>query len=96
MPVQVCRMITHLVELQPGKKSTDRISIAPEFFPLPQRGHDPHLGLGRSSYYELEKRGLLRLIRVRKPGNVRGKVLIPFAEAVALIRSLAAESGVRK
>ena len=79
----------------PGTK-TAPCQTAPEFFPLPQRGHDPHLGLGRSTYYEFERRGLLRLIRVRKPGNLRGKVLVPFAEAVALVRSLAAESGVRK
>jgi hypothetical protein len=59
-----------------------------EFFPLPQRGQDPHFGLGRSSYYDLERRGLLRLIRVRKPGNVRGRVLIPYREAAALIRRL--------
>jgi hypothetical protein len=62
---------------------------APQFFPMPQRGHDPHFGLGRSSFYDLEKRGMLRLIRLRKPGNIRGKVLVPYAETAALIRRLA-------
>jgi hypothetical protein len=60
----------------------------PEFFPIPPRGPDSYFGLGRSSYYDLERRGLLRLVRVRKPGNSRGKVLVPFAEAAALIRKL--------
>ena len=66
-------------------------AITPEFFPIPSRGHDPHFGLGRSTYYDLERRGLLRLARVRKPGNIRGKVLIPYAETAALIRRLAKE-----
>ncbi len=62
---------------------------APEMFPLPQRGKDPYLMNGRSWYYDAEKRGLLRLVRVRKPGNIRGKVYVPYAEARALIRKLA-------
>lgn len=61
---------------------------SPEFFPLPSVGPDRFFGLGRSSYYDLERRGMLRLIRVKKPGNVRGKVLVPFAETAALIRRL--------
>jgi hypothetical protein len=65
----------------------------PEFFPLPQRGPDPFFSLGRSSYYDLEKRGLLRLVRLRKPGNLRGKVLVPYDETAALIRRLAKEGG---
>lgn len=62
--------------------------IPPEFFPIPQRGSDPFFGLGRSSYYDLERRGLLRLVRVRKPGQVRGKVLVPFADTAACLRKL--------
>lgn len=53
-----------------------------------QRGHDPFFGLGRSSYYDLEKRGLIKLVRIRKPGQVRGKVLIPYAETSAALRKL--------
>lgn len=63
-------------------------ACAPEFFPLPQRGFDPHFGLGRTTFYDLEKRGLLRLVRVRKPGNIRGKVLVPYAATAALIRRM--------
>jgi hypothetical protein len=62
--------------------------IRPEFFPIPKRGVDPFFGLGRSSYFDLERRGLLRLIRVRKPGQIRGKLLIPFAETAVLLRRL--------
>lgn len=65
--------------------------FAPEFFPLPQRGQDPYFGLGRSSYYDLEKRGLLRLVRLRKPGNIRGKVLVPYADTMAAVRKLSGQ-----
>lgn len=71
-----------------NSRETRRVSHNPEYFPLPSRGQDPHFGLGRSTYYDLERRGLLNLVRVRKPGNVRGKVLIPYAETGALIRSM--------
>lgn len=71
--------------------STGGSQIAPEFFPIPGRGPDPHCGVSRSSWYDLEKRGLIRLVRLRKPGNVRGRVLVPYAEAVALIRRLSQE-----
>lgn len=89
-------MTTHQSAHSEAAEAARPYNVAPEFFPLPQRGHDPYLGLGRSTYYDFEKRGLLRLVRVRKPGNLLGKVLVPYAEASALIRSLAAESGVRK
>lgn len=63
-------------------------SRRPDFFPLPQRGPDPYFGLCRSSYYDLERRGLLLLVRIKKPGNVRGRVLIPYAKMAALVREL--------
>lgn len=89
-------MITHQLVHSETARTPLPYSVAPEFFPLPQRAHDPYFGLGRSNYYDLERRGLLRLIRVRKPGNIRGKVLVPFAETSALIRRLAGESEVGK
>lgn len=58
----------------------------PDFYPLPQKGPDAFFGLCRSSYYDLERRGLLRLVRIKKPGNVRGRVLIPYAKMAALIK----------
>ena len=65
--------------------------IAPEFFPIPPRGPDPHFGISRSSWYDLESRGLLRLVRLRKPGNIRGRVLVPYGAALALFEKLSAE-----
>jgi hypothetical protein len=63
----------------------------PEFFPLPPRGLDQWFGIGRSSYYDLERRGLLTFRRLRKPGNVRGRVLISYAEVSALVNRLSGE-----
>lgn len=60
-----------------------------ELFPLPQKGPDPHFGLGRSTYYDMEKRGVLKLARLRKAGNRRGKVLVPYQKALAAIREMA-------
>jgi hypothetical protein len=41
----------------------------PEFFRLPKSGGDPYFGLGRSYYYEGEKQGYWKLIRIRQRGN---------------------------
>jgi hypothetical protein len=68
------------------------VKITPEFFTLPSRGPDPYFGLGRSTYYDLERRGLLTLRRLRKPGNLRGRVLVPYAEVLALINRLGSEA----
>jgi hypothetical protein len=67
--------------------SARRPAPQPEFFTLPQRGSDPFFGLSRSMYYDLEKRGMLALKRLRKPGNVRGRVLVPFQATLALVNS---------
>ena len=65
--------------------------FTPEFFPIPPKGQDQWFGIGRSSYYDLERRGLLTLRRLRKPGNLRGRVLISYAEVSALVNRLAGE-----
>lgn len=62
--------------------------LIPDLFPIPQRGQDPYFGLSRTYYYNLEKRGLIRLVRLRKPGNIRGKVLIPYDETATALRKL--------
>jgi hypothetical protein len=67
--------------------------VPPEFFPIPPRGGDRFFGISRSSYYDLEKRGLLRLVRLRKPGNLHGRVLVPYAATLALIRRLSQKDG---
>ena len=62
------------------------IPFRPEAFRLPRPGkRDPFWGLGRSWYYEAEKRGDIKLIRLRKRGNIRGVTLVPYDEVAALI-----------
>jgi hypothetical protein len=61
-------------------------ALRPETFRLPKDGVDPFFGLSRSFYYELEKRGLVRLIRIRKRGRQRGVTLIPFDSVARLVR----------
>jgi hypothetical protein len=76
--------MSHTCLAQPSSNGDDS---RPEFFPLPQRGPDRYFGLSRSSYYDLEKRGMLMLRRLRKPGNLRGKVLVPYGEVSTLLRT---------
>ena len=83
---------THATIAAPAAIAPTRFT--PEFFPMPQRGQDPYFGIGRSSYYDLEKRGLITLRRVRKPGNLRGRVLIPYNATAALIERLSGAGGV--
>ena len=56
--------------------------------PLPARGGDPWFHLSRSFWYALEKRGLVRLVRLRLSGNVRGRVLLRREDATAAIAAL--------
>ncbi|MDR0352227.1 MAG: hypothetical protein LBI02_02330 [Opitutaceae bacterium] len=69
---------------------------APEFIPLSQRGPDPVFGLSRSSYYNLEKAGAIRLVRVRKPGNMQGRVLIDCNSVRRYLAKLANEQDNRQ
>ena len=62
--------------------------LSPETFRLPRAGQrDPHFGLPRTAYYELEKAGAIQLIRLRKRGYQRGTTLIPFDQVLAYVRS---------
>jgi hypothetical protein len=64
-------------------------TIRPETFRLPRPGErDPYFGLCRTTYYDLEKEGALRLIRLRKRGYTRGTTLIPFDEIASYVREL--------
>ena len=63
----------------------------PEFYRLPPRGGDSLFGLTRTFYYEGEKRGYWRLVRLREPGKLRGVTLIPYAVVAAYIRAAQAE-----
>ena len=70
----------------------------PEFYRLPKSGGDPHFGFTRSLYYEGEKRGYWKLIRIRERGKLRGVTLVPYDAVSAFIRKqinsrVAEESG---
>jgi hypothetical protein len=72
----------------PRSEGADRPSQPrPEFFRLPKSGGDPYFGLGRSYYYEGEKDGHWRLIRLRKRGKVRGVTLVPYDAVADFIRN---------
>jgi len=58
----------------------------PETFRLPKVGGDPFFGFGRSFYYEGEKRGYWRLIRIRQRGKQRGVTLVPYNAVSAFVR----------
>lgn len=60
----------------------------PEFIPLPARGGDAVCNLSRSFWLDAEARGMIRLVRLRKPGRVRGRVLLPVNEAISFVRKL--------
>ena len=69
-------------------ESAARLSQShPEFFRLPKVGGDPHFGLGRSYYYEGEKLGYWRLVRIRQRGKLRGVTLVPYDAVAAFVRS---------
>jgi len=72
--------------------STEATPIRPETFRLPRPGQrDPFFGLPRTTYYELENAGRIRLIRLRKRGNIRGITLIPFDQVRAYLRAMTTE-----
>ena len=72
----------------PRSEGVDRPSQRPpEFFRLPKSGGDPHFGLGRSYYYEGEKRGYWKLARIRERGKLRGVTLVPYDAVAAFVRS---------
>jgi len=59
-----------------------------EFVPLPKKGGDPICGLSRSFWYNLESLGEIKLARIRKAGQIRGRVLLPVPQALATIKRL--------
>ena len=67
-------------------------SVRPEFVTLPSRGGDAVCNLSRSWWYAAEADGLIRLVRLRKKGGLRGRVLLPVDKAVALIENLGAQA----
>ena len=72
---------------QPQSEGADRPSqTRPEWFRLPKSDGDPHFGLGRSYYYEGEKQGYWKLVRIRQRGKLRGITLVPYDAVAAFIR----------
>ena len=70
-------------------KKLDVASAKPEFFRLPKAGEmDPFFGLKRSWYYAAEKRGQIRLVRLRDRGRLRGVTLIAYDQLATLIYDL--------
>jgi hypothetical protein len=66
----------------------EAIALRPLTFRLPKPGvSDPHFGFSRSFYYSAEKRGWLRLIRIRDEGRERGVTLIPYQAVEAFVRA---------
>ena len=58
-----------------------------ETYRLPLRGGDPYFGLTRSWYYAAEKDGLIRLVRFRTRGRLRGVTLVPYDDVAALVNA---------
>ena len=74
----------------PRSEGVDRLSQSrPEFFRLPKTGGDPYFGLARSYYYEGEKLGYWRLVRIRQRGKLRGVTSVPYDAVAAFIRDQA-------
>jgi hypothetical protein len=72
----------------PATTTTEQAVTRPEFFRLPKPGvSDPHFGFSRSFYYAAEKRGWLKLVRIRDNGKEKGVTLIPYADVAAFVRS---------
>ena len=68
--------------------TAEQIALRPETYRLPKPGNsDPHFGFSRSFYYQLEKRGHVKLIHIRDKDKGRGVTLIPYAAVEAFVRS---------
>src|SRR5438477_649371 len=50
---------------------------------------DPYFGFSRSFYYEGERRGWWKLVRIRDKNKDRGVTLIPYSAVAAFVREAA-------
>lgn len=71
-------------------------TVAPEFGPIPRSGRDPVTGLTRGTCYNLEKAGAIRLVRIRKPGQILGRCLIDYASVRKYFAKLAREQSAER
>jgi hypothetical protein len=64
------------------------LTARPDFYRLPKgSGGDQFFHFTRTFYYEGEKRGYWRLIRIRERGKLRGVTLVPYDAVAAFLRS---------
>jgi hypothetical protein len=71
----------------PGLPQTSSAPVRPETFRLPKGGSDQFFGFSRTFYYEGEKRGYWKLVRIRERGKLRGVTLVPYDAISAYVRS---------
>jgi hypothetical protein len=72
----------------PATITEEQTATRPEFFRLPKPGNsDKFFGFSRSFYYAAEKRGWLRLIRIRDEGKERGVTLISYRAVAAFVEA---------
>jgi hypothetical protein len=71
---------------------TNAPRFVPEFFRLPKIGElDQYFGFTRGFYYEGERQGRWRLVRLRPKGKARGVTLVPYGEVLARLREAQSE-----
>ena len=58
----------------------------PEFYALPKIGGDLYFNLTRSWYYAAEKAGLLKLVRIRHRGKLRGVTRVAYDDVAKLFQ----------
>lgn len=61
--------------------------LTPEYFSLPKSGGDPWFNCTRSWYYAAEKAGLIRLVRIKQRGRIRGITRVPYDEVAKLFQA---------
>jgi hypothetical protein len=68
--------------------SPEAVAFRPEFYRLPKPGlADPFFGFSRSFYYQLEKRGALKLFRIVGDGKEKGVTLIRYRDVWDFVQS---------
>ena len=79
-----------MTNISPATTSED-LASAVEFTPLQLRGAHPIFGLSRSTFLNLEKEKLIRIVRLRRPGTIRGRCLIDCASVRKYFSKLATQ-----
>jgi hypothetical protein len=76
--------------------TANQTSPVPEFGPLPKSGGDRITGLSRAMLYKLEQSGDIRLVRIRRPGQILGRVLIDYASVRAYLAKMSRKQSAAK